>query len=136
MRGSPNLAETSASAQPASQTAGYHGDDRWLLLWASLIGVVGGLATVAFHEGMAFTESVVTGHPGSLVAAARALAPWRRWITPALGGIAAGAFLWWARRIAHGKKQSYFPRRGYAATPMRRHASPDVQSLTTYGCHR
>jgi chloride channel protein, CIC family len=68
-----------------------------MLLWAALIGVIGGLATVAFHEGMAVTESVVTGHPGSLVAAAEALAPWRRWITPALGGIAAGAFLWWAR---------------------------------------
>ena len=106
MRGSPNLAKTSASAQPASHAAGYHGDDRWLLLWAALIGVVGGLATVAFHEGMAFTESVFTGHPGSLVAAAEALAPWRRSITPALGGIAAGAFLWWARHVAHGKKQS------------------------------
>jgi CIC family chloride channel protein len=106
MKDSPNLVETSASAQPASHAAGYHGDDRWLLLWAALIGVVGALATVAFHEGMAFTESIATGHPGSLVAAAEALAPWRRAITPALGGIAAGAFLWWAQRIAHGKKQS------------------------------
>ena len=77
-----------------------------MLLWAALIGVIGGLATVTFHEGMAFTESVVTGRPGSLVAAAESLAPWRRWITPALGGIAAGAFLWWARHLAHGKKQS------------------------------
>jgi CIC family chloride channel protein len=106
MKDSPNLVETSASAQPASHAAGYHGDDRWLLLWAALIGVVGALATVAFHEGMAFTESIATGHPGSLVAEAEALAPWRRAITPALGGIAAGAFLWWAQRIAHGIKQS------------------------------
>ena len=76
MRGSPNLAETSANAQPASHAAGYHGDDRWMLLWAALIGVIGGLATVTFHEGMAFTESVVTGRPGSL----RWLRPnrWRR----------------------------------------------------------
>jgi len=27
----------SASAQPASHAAGYHGDDRWLLLWAALM---------------------------------------------------------------------------------------------------
>jgi CIC family chloride channel protein len=93
------------SAQPAALAAGYHGDDRWLLLWAALIGPLGGLATVAFHEGMAFTERVATGHPGSLVAAAEALAPWRRVITPALGGLVAGALLWWARRIAKGKKQ-------------------------------
>lgn len=85
--------------------AGYHGDDRWLLLWAALIGVVGALATVAFHEGMALTERIATQHPGSLVAAATVLAPWRRAITPALGGIAAGVFLWLAKRAANGKKQ-------------------------------
>jgi chloride channel protein, CIC family len=105
MKESPYLAETSASAQSVARAAGYHGDDRWLLLWAALIGVLGALATVAFHEGMAFTEGFATGHPGSLVAAAEALAPWRRAITPAVGGIVAGAFLWWARRGEKGKKQ-------------------------------
>src|SRR6201987_1637295 len=105
MKESPYLAETSASGQSVARAAGYHGDDRWLLLWAALIGVLGALATVAFHEGMAFTEGFATGHPGSLVAAAEALAPWRRAITPAVGGIVAGAFLWWARRGEKGKKQ-------------------------------
>ena len=81
-------------------------DDRWLLLWAALIGLIGASATAAFHEGMTLTERVATGHPGSLVAAADALGPWRRAITPALGGIVAGAFLWWAQRIARGRKQS------------------------------
>ena len=89
----------------ATPRAGYHGDDRWLLLWAALIGVVGALATVAFHEGMALAERIATQHPGSLVAAATMLAPWRRAITPALGGIAAGVFLWLAKRAANGKKQ-------------------------------
>ncbi|MDE1899446.1 MAG: ClcB-like voltage-gated chloride channel protein [Xanthomonadaceae bacterium] len=93
-------------APPAPRAPGYHGDDRWLLLWAALIGVVGALATVAFHEGMAFTERLATQDPGSLVHAAEALGPWRRAITPALGGIAAGAFLWLARRAANGRKQS------------------------------
>lgn len=93
-------------AAPAQRAPGYHGDDRWLLLWAALIGVVGALATVAFHEGMALAERLATGHPGSLVSAAEALAPWRRVITPALGGVAAGGFLWLARRVANGRKQS------------------------------
>ena len=88
------------------RAAGYHGDDRWLLLWAALIGVLGALATVAFHEGMALTERLATQHPGGLVSAAEALAPWRRAITPALGGIAAGLFLWLAQRVANGTKQA------------------------------
>ena len=92
-------------APPAPHAAGYHGDDRWLLLWAALIGLGGALATVAFHEGMALTERLVTQHPGSLVSAAEALSPWRRAITPALGGIAAGLFLWLAQRAANGRKQ-------------------------------
>ncbi len=93
-------------AAPTPRAPGYHGDDRWLLLWAALIGVVGALATVAFHEGMVLAERLATGHPGSLVSAAEALAPWRRVITPALGGVAAGVFLWLARRVANGRKQS------------------------------
>jgi chloride channel protein, CIC family len=99
-------ADREHGARRAAQAPGYHGDDRWLLLWAALIGVAGGLATVAFHEGTVFTEKFMTGHPGSLVAAAEALGPWRRAITPAMGGLAAGAFLWWARRITKGKKQA------------------------------
>ena len=95
----------SPGAVAVTTRAGYHGDDRWLLLWAALIGVVGALATVAFHEGMALAERIATQHPGSLVAAATVLAPWRRAITPALGGIAAGVFLWLAKRAANGKKQ-------------------------------
>ncbi len=94
------------SPAPVGQIAGHRGDDRWLLLWAALIGVLGALATVVFHEGMALTEQMATRHPGSLVAAAEALAPWRRAITPALGGIVAGMFLWLARRSADTSRQS------------------------------
>src|SRR6201984_353567 len=96
---------SSAGDQPPTLPAGYHDHDRWLLLLAALIGVVGGLATVAFHEGMAFTEKLATGHPGSLVAASEGLAPWRRAITPALGGLVAGAILLLTRRVTKGKKQ-------------------------------
>jgi hypothetical protein len=42
MKDSPPDAQTFASVQPPAHAAGYHGDDRWLLLWAALIGVVGG----------------------------------------------------------------------------------------------
>jgi H+/Cl- antiporter ClcA len=80
-------------------------DDRWLLLWAALIGLCGALATVVFHEGMTLAEWIATGSPGSLVAAGTSLVPWRRAVTPALGGLLAGAVLLLARRIAHGRRQ-------------------------------
>jgi H+/Cl- antiporter ClcA len=96
---------SSEAGQEPAMPAGYHGYDRWLLLLAALIGVLGGLSTVVFHEGMAFAERVITGHPGGLVAAAEALPPWRRAVTPALGGVLAGAILWVARSVAKGKKQ-------------------------------
>lgn len=54
---------------------------------------------------MALAERLITQHPGSLVNAAEALAPWRRAITPALGGLAAGLFLWLAQRAAKGRKR-------------------------------
>ncbi len=41
---------------PAGQLAGRRGDDRWLLLWAALIGLLGAFATVAFHEAMTLAE--------------------------------------------------------------------------------
>ncbi len=93
-----------SAASPGARAPGYHGDDRWLLLWAAVIGVVGALTTVGFHEGMALAERLATGHPGSLVAAAKHLPPWRLAITPSLGGVAAGCFLWLARRLAGGDK--------------------------------
>jgi chloride channel protein, CIC family len=97
--------ESSVMGQTPTPSPGYNGHDRWLLLLAALIGLVGGLATVTFHEGMAFTEKLATGLPGSLVAASEQLAPWRRAITPALGGLLAGAILLLARRVTKGKKQ-------------------------------
>jgi len=48
-------------AVPPAHASGYGGDDRWLLLWAALIGIAGALATAAFHEGMTFAERIATG---------------------------------------------------------------------------
>jgi len=106
--GTPPVGKPTANESPAIHAPGYHGDNRWLLLWAGLIGFAGALTTVVFHEGMRFAESLATGQPGSLVAAAHTLVPWRRALTPALGGLAAGGLLWWARQIAGGKRHSEY----------------------------
>lgn len=68
------------------------------LLIATVIGVLGALAVALFRHSMLALEWLFIDGNGSLVFAASEMAPWRRLITPALGGLAAGALLWgWQR---------------------------------------
>ena len=67
---------------------------------AMLVGVLAALAVALFRHAMTGLESLfLSNDSGSLVNAAESLPPWRRLLTPALGGLAAGALLWlWQRR--------------------------------------
>lgn len=65
------------------------------LLIATLIGILAALAVAAFRHAMQLLEWIfLNNDTGSLVNAAEGLSPWRRLITPALGGLAAGLLLW------------------------------------------
>ncbi|EBC3600552.1 voltage-gated ClC-type chloride channel ClcB, partial [Salmonella enterica] len=65
------------------------------LLIAMLIGILAALAVAAFRHAMQLLEWIfLSNDTGSLVNAAEGLSPWRRLITPALGGLAAGLLLW------------------------------------------
>lgn len=65
------------------------------LLIAALIGVLAALAVSGFRHAMLILEwAFLSNNSGSLVNAATGLAPWRRVLTPALGGLAAGLLLW------------------------------------------
>lgn len=72
------------------------------LLIAMLVGVFAALAVALFRHAMAGLESLfLSNDSGSLVNAAESMAGWRRLLTPALGGFAAGALLWlWQRRTS------------------------------------
>lgn len=72
------------------------------LLIAMLIGVFAALAVALFRHAMAGLESLfLSNDSGSPVNAAESMAGWRRLLTPALGGFAAGALLWlWQRRTS------------------------------------
>lgn len=74
------------------------------LLIAMLVGVFAALAVALFRHAMAGLESLfLSNDSGSLVNAAESMAGWRRLLTPALGGFAAGALLWlWQRRTSAG----------------------------------
>ena len=69
------------------------------LLIATLTGVLAALAVALFRHAMYLLEWLfLSNESGSLVNAASALSPWRRLLTPALGGLAAGLLLWgWQR---------------------------------------
>ncbi|MGZ0803038.1 voltage-gated ClC-type chloride channel ClcB [Kluyvera ascorbata] len=69
------------------------------LLIATVIGVLAALAVALFRHAMYLGEWLfLSNDSGSLVNAAGGLVWWRRLITPALGGLAAGTLLWaWQR---------------------------------------
>ena len=72
------------------------------LLIAVFIGVAAALAVWLFHRSMIGLEWLLLGNAdGSLVAAAAALPGWRRALTPALGGLAAGLLLYIHQRYRH-----------------------------------
>lgn len=70
------------------------------MIIAMLVGVLAALAVALFRHAMTGLESLfLSNDSGSLVNAAESLPAWRRLLTPALGGLAAGALLWlWQRR--------------------------------------
>lgn len=69
------------------------------LLIATIIGILAALAVALFRHAMYFLEWLfLSNNSGSLVNAAEGLVWWRRLLTPALGGLAAGTLLWgWQR---------------------------------------
>ena len=69
------------------------------LLIATVVGVLAALAVALFRHAMYFLEwLLLSNDSGRLVNAAEGLGWWRRLMTPALGGLAAGTLLWcWQR---------------------------------------
>jgi CIC family chloride channel protein len=75
-------------------------DDHTMLIWAVIVGVAGALATVAFREGIAGLQRLLTGDSGDLIEIARRLPWYLRLTLPAGGGLLAGVCLVMAKRVA------------------------------------
>ncbi len=85
----------------------YQAAERYqILFWAGLVGVLGGLAAVSFREGLNLMEAWITGQSGNIVAMFAALPPWRRLVTPLLGGIIAGGILYFGTRLKSTRETS------------------------------
>jgi CIC family chloride channel protein len=74
-----------------------------LLLWAAVIGLVSGFVAGGFKQVLHWVHLLLTGWDGDVVESFDHLPAWRRVITPALGGLAAGAVLLLGRRLARPK---------------------------------
>lgn len=91
------------SAMNTSVRAADRFRDRGVLLWAAVIGILGGLSSAAFREASIGLEWLLTGRTGDLVHVAEDLPPALRLLIPALGGVLAGLALMLGRRLSRGR---------------------------------
>ena len=76
------------------------------LVMAGVVGSMGGVINVLFYLAVEKVQVLLVGHPGqNIVEVAESMKPVWRFITPALGGLAAGAVLFWGLRLA-GKQRT------------------------------
>ena len=78
-----------------------------MLLWGALAGFIGALATVGFREAISLLQALLTGHSGSFVEIAKGLPWYMRVLLPTCGGVVAGLFLVWAKRVPSGAGGDY-----------------------------
>ena len=104
-----------------------------MLLWGALAGFVGALATIAFRESIALLQLLLTGHSGSFVEIAKGLPWYMRTLLPTAGGIVAGLFLVWAKRVPAGAGGDYMEAVaiGDGAIPVRHTLLRSISSLAT-----
>ncbi|MFL9925000.1 ClcB-like voltage-gated chloride channel protein [Herbaspirillum lusitanum] len=104
-----------------------------MLLWGAVAGFVGALATIAFRECIAGLQILLTGHSGSFVEIAKGL-PWQmRVLLPTCGGIVAGLFLVWAKRMPASAGSDYMEAVaiGDGQIPVRHTLLRSISSLST-----
>jgi len=73
------------------------------LLWAGVIGVIGGFSSVLFLDFIAFLNQCFTGHSAGIVESFEGLTKWRRLVIPAIGGVLAGATILLGRRLGQSR---------------------------------
>ena len=73
------------------------------LFWAGVVGVLGGLSSIAFRELVSGLDYLLTGSTEDIVESFDHLAAWQRLVIPTIGGFFTGVILLLGKRIAHGR---------------------------------
>jgi CIC family chloride channel protein len=107
------------------------------LLMAGGVGLMGGVIDVLFYLSIEGVQRVLLGHPGqTLVQVANALPPVWRVLTPLVGGLAAGAVLYWGVRLGGPERSTNLLEvvvAGDGRLPFRRGIIRAVSSLMSIG---
>jgi chloride channel protein, CIC family len=106
------------------------------LLWAGLVGCLGGLSAIAFREAIQGMLWFWTRHTGSLEGVAAQLTWWQRFLIPSLGGGAAGLVLHFGSRFGRGQRSTdYMEAAAVHRGPIsvRRSLAKSLSSLVTIG---
>jgi chloride channel protein, CIC family len=74
-------------------------EETFHLVLAGGVGVIGGLVNVVFYLGFEFFKILALGQRGDLLEVAEVMNAWQRLLTPTLGGLVAGAVLFWGLRM-------------------------------------
>jgi CIC family chloride channel protein len=122
----------------------WYGLVRWIhpsevqatLVWAGIVGCLGGLTAILFREAIQAVLWCWTGRTGSLEFVAAQLTWWQRLIIPAAGGLLAGLVLHFGARFGRGHRSSDYMEavalhRGVLS--LRQNLSKAVSSLLTIG---
>lgn len=74
-------------------------EEAFHLVLAAGVGVLGGLVNLFFYYATESVKLLFLHRPGDIVEVAKMMAPVPRLITPAIGGLCAGAILYWGLRV-------------------------------------
>jgi len=74
-------------------------EEAFHLVLAGMVGVIGGVTQFAYHGAHQFIKWLAFGESGDFLAVAEHTLPWRIFLVPTLGGLAAGLVLYWGLRV-------------------------------------
>lgn len=111
-------------------------EETFHLVLAAGVGVIGGLVNLFFYYATESVKFLFLHRPGDIVEVAKMMEPLPRVITPALGGLCAGAILFWGLRIVGRQGSSNFLEvvvAGDGRLPLRTAMIKFLSSLVTIG---
>ena len=111
-------------------------EEAFHLVLAGGVGVIGGLVNLFFFYATESVKFLFLRHPGDPSEVAEMMARWQRVVTPTVGGLCAGAVLYWGLRLAGPQRSTNLLEvvvAGDGRLPMRNGLVKFLSSLITIG---